>query len=83
MGDKKIHAQACRFNKGFTSCLPANVTVAGKAKGGAKIKPVQPTVIKDKKIVREVIAEIHRKPTQKDIVRLRERREVLKRAMSR
>jgi hypothetical protein len=49
---------------------------------GAKIKPVQATVIKDKKIVREVIAEIHRKPTQKDIACLRERREVLKRAMS-
>jgi hypothetical protein len=49
---------------------------------GVKIKPVQPTVIKDKKIVREVIAEIHRKPVQKDMARLRERREVLKRAMS-
>jgi hypothetical protein len=49
---------------------------------GAKIKPVQPTVIKDKKIVRDVIAEIHRKPTQSDMIRLRERREVLKRAMS-
>jgi hypothetical protein len=49
---------------------------------GAKIKPVQPTIIKDKKIVRDVIAEIHRKPTQNDMVRLRERREVLKRAMS-
>jgi hypothetical protein len=49
---------------------------------GAKIKPVQATVIKDKKIVLEVIAEIRRKPTQKDMVRLRERREVLKRAMS-
>jgi hypothetical protein len=49
---------------------------------GAKIKPVQPTVITDKKIVRDVIAEIHRKPTQNDTVRLRERREVLRRAMS-
>jgi hypothetical protein len=49
---------------------------------GAKIKPVQPTVIKDKKIVRDVITEIHRKPTQNDMARLLERREVLKRAMS-
>jgi hypothetical protein len=49
---------------------------------GIKVKPVQPTVIKDKRIVREAIAEIHRKPTPKDIARLRERREVLKRAMS-
>jgi len=29
----------------------------------AKIKPMEPTVIKDKKIVREVIAQIHWKPT--------------------
>jgi len=29
----------------------------------AKVKPVQPTEIKDKKILREVIAEIRRKPT--------------------
>ena len=29
----------------------------------AKVKPVQPTEIKDKKIIREVIAEIRRKPT--------------------
>ena len=49
---------------------------------GAKIKLVQPTVIKDKKIVRKVIAEIHRKPTQNDMVRFREHREVLKKAMS-
>ena len=29
----------------------------------AKVKPVQPTEIKDIKIIREVIAEIRRKPT--------------------
>jgi hypothetical protein len=49
---------------------------------GTKIKPAQSTVTKDKKIVRGIIAEIHRKLTQKDMARLRERREVLKRAMS-
>jgi hypothetical protein len=49
---------------------------------GVKIKPVQPTVIKDKKIVQDIIAEIHRKPTRKDIARLQERREVLKKAMA-
>jgi hypothetical protein len=27
---------------------------------GTKIKPVQPTVIRDKKIVKEVIAQIHK-----------------------
>ena len=30
----------------------------------AKVKPVQPTEIKDIKIIREVIAEIRRKPTK-------------------
>jgi len=33
----------------------------------AKIKPVEPTVIKDKKIVLEVIAQVHRKPAAEDI----------------
>ena len=46
-----------------------------------KIKPVEPTVIKDKKIIRQVIAEIHRKPTKQDLARLQKRQEVLKRAM--
>jgi hypothetical protein len=32
----------------------------------AKIKPVEPTVIKDKKIVREVIAQVRLKPSAKD-----------------
>ena len=49
---------------------------------GVKIKPVEPTVIKDKKIIREVIAEIHRKPTKKGIARLEEGRETLKKAMA-
>jgi phosphopantetheine adenylyltransferase len=50
---------------------------------GAKIKPVQPTVIKDKKIIQDVIAEIHRKPTKKDLARIQERREVFKKATAR
>jgi len=36
-------------------------------KMAAKIKPVEPTVIKDKKIVREVIAQVRRKPAAEDI----------------
>jgi hypothetical protein len=32
----------------------------------AKIKPVEPTVIKDKKIVREIIAQVRRKPATED-----------------
>jgi hypothetical protein len=49
---------------------------------GAKIKPVQPTEIKDKKIIQEVIAQIHRKPTKKDLARIQKGREVLKKAMA-
>ena len=47
-----------------------------------RIKPVEPTVIKDKKIIREVIAEIHRKPTAQELARLQEGRAVLKKAMT-
>ena len=32
----------------------------------AKIKPIEPTLIKDKKIIREVIAQVRRKPTAND-----------------
>jgi hypothetical protein len=42
----------------------------------AKIKPVEPTVIKDKKIVREVIAQVRRKPAAEDIRWAKERREL-------
>ena len=35
----------------------------------AKIKPVEPTVIKNKKIVRDVIAQVRRKPTSADLKR--------------
>ena len=33
----------------------------------AKIKPVEPTVIRDKRIVREVIAQVRRKPAADDV----------------
>jgi hypothetical protein len=33
----------------------------------AKIKPVEPTVIRNKKIVREVIAQVRRKPAADDV----------------
>jgi hypothetical protein len=42
----------------------------------AKIKPVEPTVIRDKKIIREVIAEIRRKPTAEDIKWAKARRKL-------
>jgi hypothetical protein len=44
---------------------------------GTKIKPVQPTVIKDKKIVREVIEQIRRKPTPAALKRHKEQEEAL------
>jgi hypothetical protein len=47
-----------------------------------KIKPVQATVIRDKQIIRDVIAEIHRKPTSADLARVQHRREFLKQVMA-
>lgn len=38
-----------------------------------KVKPVQATVIRDKNIVRQVIAEIRRTPSQERLAVLRER----------
>jgi hypothetical protein len=42
---------------------------------GTKVKPVQPTEIKDKRIVREAIAEIRRKPTAAALKRHKEEEE--------
>jgi len=42
---------------------------------GTKVKPVQPTEIRDKKIIREVIAEIRRKPTAAALRRHKEEEE--------
>jgi hypothetical protein len=39
---------------------------------GAKVKPVQPTVIKDKRIVREVIGQI-RKPISVKVIKRNEK----------
>ena len=39
----------------------------------AKIKPVEPTIIRDKKIVRQVISQVRRKPTSADIKRAKTR----------
>jgi hypothetical protein len=45
---------------------------------GAKVKPVQPTVIRDKKIVREVIEQIRRKPTSAAVKRAKARSDLFK-----
>ena len=44
----------------------------------AKIKPVEPTVIKNKKIVREVIAQVRRRPAVEDIKWAKTRRKLFK-----
>ena len=44
----------------------------------AKVKPVQPTEIKDKKIIREVIAQVRRKPAAEDIRWAKNRRKLFK-----
>jgi hypothetical protein len=41
-----------------------------------KIKPVEPTVIKDKKIIHEVIAQVRRKPATDDIKWAKARRKL-------
>ncbi|MCL2186962.1 MAG: hypothetical protein FWB86_14105 [Treponema sp.] len=47
----------------------------------SKVKPVQPTEIKDKKILQDVIAEIHRKPTAAALKRHKEQEEALMRLL--
>lgn len=42
----------------------------------AKIKPVEPTVIKDKKIIHEVIAQVRCKPASADIKWAKSRRKL-------
>jgi hypothetical protein len=45
---------------------------------GTNIKPVQPTIIKDKKIIQDLIAQIRRKPAPEDIKRSKARRDLFK-----
>jgi hypothetical protein len=48
---------------------------------GTKVKPVQPTEIRDKRIVREVIEQIRRKPTAAALKRHKEQEEALMRLL--
>ena len=48
---------------------------------GTKVKPVQPTEIKDKRIIHEVIAEIRRKPTAAALKRHKEEEEAFMRLL--
>jgi uncharacterized protein YcfJ len=45
---------------------------------GVSIKPIQPTVVTDKKIVRDIIAQIRRKPATEDIKWAKSRRKLFK-----
>jgi hypothetical protein len=42
---------------------------------GVRIKPVEPTVIKDKAIVKQVIEEIRRRPSEADLARFKKMRD--------
>ncbi len=45
---------------------------------GVYIKPIQPTVIKDKKIIRDIIFQVRQKPGEKDVQWAKDRRELFK-----
>jgi len=47
-----------------------------------KIKPVEVSEIRDKKILREAIAQIHRKPTEEDLAYMKELEDFAKRMLS-
>jgi len=42
-----------------------------------RIKPVQATVIRDKNIIRQVIAEVHRRPSAKKLAKLEKEAELV------
>ena len=44
---------------------------------GTKIKPVQPTVIKDKAIIEQVIKEIRRRPSKARLAKLDRQAEII------
>ena len=45
---------------------------------GMQVKPIQPTVVKDKKIIRDIIAQVRRKPAAADIKWAKARRKLFK-----
>jgi hypothetical protein len=54
---------------------------AGGNEMGTRVKPVQPTEIKDKRIAREVIKQIRRKPSATALKRHKEQDEALVRLL--
>jgi len=45
---------------------------------GTYIKPIQPTVVKDRQIIRDIVAQIRQKPAIEDIKWARARRKLYK-----
>ena len=45
---------------------------------GVYVKPIQPTVVKDKKIIKDIIAQVRQKPTEEDIKWAKKRRKLFK-----
>ena len=44
---------------------------------GTKVKPVQPTVIKDKAIVEQIVHEIHRRPSKAHLVKMKRQDKII------
>jgi len=44
---------------------------------GTKIKPVQPTVIKDKAIIEQIILEIHRRPSKVQLTKMKRQDKII------
>ena len=45
---------------------------------GAYIKPIQPTVVTDRQIIRDIVAQVRRKPDAEDIKWAKARRKLFK-----
>ncbi|GHU75250.1 hypothetical protein FACS189461_1150 [Spirochaetia bacterium] len=44
---------------------------------GTKIKPVQPTVVRDKAIIEQIIREIRRRPSRAALAKMEKRNEII------
>jgi hypothetical protein len=44
---------------------------------GAKIKPVQPTVIKDKAIIEQIVHEIHCRPSKDQLAKMKRQDKII------
>ena len=44
---------------------------------GARIKPVQPTVIKDKAIIEQIVHEIHHRPSKTQLAKMKRQDKII------